>query len=316
MTKLQLPGSRRPCEHCPMKQSTRTMFVKHGWRVDRFVHNYLYFRFYYPYVKAIFTALPALERLERMRAVTAPLGRMIFDRYHSKVIARDDTRKILTVEEDIVATSERNKRIVPFKYAHRILLEEADYIAVMDCPCKKSAGAPAPYLNSCIAVGRKLADFWLEHCDKYHARRISSDEALELIAELRAHDHITQAFFKVATGGSTGVICNCHPDTCVSLIATRVARKIDPTLTMNAESGYSVQRDAELCTSCGTCAATCHFDAISVAGDDWSYVPTECMGCELCVERCPARALSLYLDPAKSLPLDLDLVRDELLDVI
>ena len=35
-----------------MKVSTRNLVKLHGWRIDRFVHNYLYFAFYRPYVRA------------------------------------------------------------------------------------------------------------------------------------------------------------------------------------------------------------------------------------------------------------------------
>jgi ferredoxin len=33
------------------------------------------------------------------------------------------------------------------------------------------------------------------------------------------------------------------------------------------------------------------------------------MGCGLCVENCPENAISLYIDPAKPLPLDLDQIK-------
>ena len=29
-----------------MRESTRTMLKKHGWRIDRSLHNYVYFVFY------------------------------------------------------------------------------------------------------------------------------------------------------------------------------------------------------------------------------------------------------------------------------
>jgi ferredoxin len=36
------------------------------------------------------------------------------------------------------------------------------------------------------------------------------------------------------------------------------------------------------------------------------------MGCGLCAEHCPNGALSLFIDPEKPLPLDLDLLKQEL----
>ncbi|HDP79524.1 MAG TPA: hypothetical protein ENN21_01635 [Spirochaetes bacterium] len=285
--------------------STKIMIRKHGLRVDRFIHNYLYFVFYYPYVRAVKTVLPLLPRLPLRRPLAA-LGRMIFARYHSKVLSAGDTRKIFTLDHDMRVTGPGNRRVVPYKYAYDIIFQEPDYIAVMDCPCKLATGAPTDTVNSCIAVGRGTALFWLEHCGKYNARKISPEEALSIITDLRAKGHLTQAFFKVATGGSTGVICNCLPDTCVSLMATRYCRELDGKLSMNAPAGYSVRRDEGRCRLCVACAGACHFGGITVKDGVWSCDAGRCMGCELCVEACPEGALSLYRDPEKILPLDIE----------
>ena len=85
---------------------------------------------------------------------------------------------------------------------------------------------------------------------------------MAIVRRYRKKGHITQAFFKVATGGSTGVICNCCPDCCVSLKATAVARCLDPGLSMNAPAGYRVRYDAAWCTQCGKCTTVCHFEAV------------------------------------------------------
>ena len=36
-----------------------------------------------------------------------------------------------------------------------------------------------------------------------------------------------------------------------------------------------------------------------------------CTGCELCVEHCSGNALSLYRDADKTVPLDLDIIKNE-----
>ncbi len=292
-----------------MKESTRIMFKKHGWRMDRFLHNYFYFRFYYPYVNILNKFVASLKYLTWCKPLI-PIGKMIFNRYHSKVLSYEDTRKIFTLNEDLRIETHGNKQIIPYKYATRIIFQEPQFIAVMDCPCKKATGAPAEDINSCIAVGRGVASFWLEHCGKYHPRQITQAEALAVIDRFRKKGHVTQAFFKVATGGSTGVICNCHPDTCVSLQATRLAVGIDKSLSMTVESGYSVAHKADLCIQCRVCVDSCGFGTIVFKNDVRIYDNRRCLGCELCVQQCPTGALSLYRDPDKSLPLDLDRVRD------
>ncbi len=284
------------------------MFKKHGWRLDRTLHNYIYFRFYYPYVKVLYRFVQALNHATWFKPLV-PLGRMIFNRYHAKILSHEDTCKIFSLKEDVRIVSDENKRIIPYKYATKILFSEPTHIAVMDCPCKLATHAPAEDISSCLAVGKQLVDFWLDHCQKYHPRQITQQEALDLIRRFRQKSHINQAFLKVATGGSTGVICNCHPDTCVSLKATEFASRIDKNLSMSAESGYSVSCDQEKCAQCGTCEIVCHFGATKFVEGIRSYDREKCLGCELCVEQCPERALSLYVDPDKSAPLDLDRLR-------
>jgi ferredoxin len=294
-----------------VKESTKILMKKHGWRVDRAIHNYVYFRWYYPYVKLVSLLLVPLRSLTWLKPLKFA-GDMAFNRYHAKLISGGDAKKIFTLNEDVSLVSDRTRRIIPFKYAHKIIFKDPEYVAVMDCPCKKSFKAPAETINSCLVVGSGTGRFWVENLKKYNSRKITQQEALDLIRHYRGKGYVTQAFFKVATGGSTGVICNCHPDSCVSLNASSITRKIHKDLTMNAKSGYSVRHDHAKCALCGACVTACHFNAIRIDAKGRIYERGECMGCDLCVERCPNGALSLYIDPEKPLPLDMDLVRGEI----
>lgn len=280
------------------------MIRDHGWRFDRFLHNYFYFVYYQSYVRLVFVLVNAGQRFAPPK-VLALIARLVFNRYHSKVLSGGDTRKILTLDRNIHLDAEKNKQVVPFRYATQIIFQEPRHIAVMDCPCKAATGMFSPE-GCCIAVGEQLARFWLDHCRKYHARRITQAEALAIVRRYRRRGHVTQAFFKVATGGRTGVICNCCPDCCVSLQATAAARALDPALSMNAPAGYRVIHDSERCTACGHCATVCHFEAVRWENGQRQYRQVRCMGCELCVEQCPRQALTLEIDPDKPLPLDLD----------
>jgi ferredoxin len=285
---------------------------KHGWRIDRAIHNYIYFAFYYPYVKFVYHLFKILSTYFSWIKPFKHILKTSFARYHAKIMSSSDTVKVFELNEDVVAVSEKNKRIIPFKYAYKILLEEPDYIAVMDCPCKKTLKAPDWTINSCICVGKKTSQFWLERCGKkYHARKISQQEALDIIKKFREKGYLNQAFFKVASGGNMGVICCCHMDSCVSLQATKFAKRFDDSLSMAANSGYSVRHDDEVCKTCGTCAGICQFGAIRVTDGQWTYHRDICMGCELCAEHCPEKAITLYQDAGKTVPLDLDIVRSE-----
>ncbi|PKN33538.1 MAG: hypothetical protein CVU61_12645 [Deltaproteobacteria bacterium HGW-Deltaproteobacteria-19] len=295
-----------------MKASTRTMIRKHGWRIDRALHNYLYFAAYHPYVRLSLAMTRLAAAAPRWFRPSAMLFRAAFDRYHAKVLSSSDAVKIMTLREDVRLAGPGNRQIIPYAQATEILFREPDFIAVMDCPCRAAKGgreACRP-VNCCIAVGRDIAEFWLDHCGRYHPRRVTQEEALALVRDFRKRGHITQAFFKVATGGTTGVICNCCPECCVSLEASRRVRKFEGSLSQSAGSGYSVRVNHEICRDCGTCAGICPFGAMTLLDGVRSYDKEACMGCELCVEHCPEGSLSLYRDPGKPLPLDMDWVRE------
>jgi len=295
-----------------MRASTKALLTKHGWRIDKAIHNYIYFAFYYPYVWLVYQVFSFLAKYLYWFKPLTPVVRASLSRYHSKVISGENATKILTLDEDVTAVTEKNKRVIPFDYAYKILFQEPDFIAVMDCPCKKTLNAPEESVNSCLSVGRKTAQFWLDRCGKkYHARKITQQEALELIRKFREKGYVTQAFFKVATGGSTGIICNCHIDTCVSLQASRFARRFSSELTMNADSGYSMRHDDTVCRLCGACVRICQFNAISLAENKRTYEKKECLGCGLCMEHCPHQAIHMYQDPDKTIPLDVDIVKKD-----
>ncbi len=292
-----------------MRESTRNIFRLHGKRVDRAVHNYIYFRYYAPYVKTMLVLIRFFVRYFRWMSPLRFTLHQAFQRYHAKVLSFGDVRKILTIDRDVTLGPDSGRSIIPYSRANSIILKEPGYIAVMDCPCKlaREPNTCEP-VASCIAVGRTTAQFWLEHGEKYHARRITQEEALSIITDFRRRGHVTTAFFKVATGGRTGVICNCCPRCCVSLEATRLARSVrgGGTLSMQAPSGYEIRHIPERCRLCGACGRICPFGAIKTEGGTWSRDSHLCMGCGLCEEHCDNGALEMHTDGAGLQPLDLD----------
>jgi Pyruvate/2-oxoacid:ferredoxin oxidoreductase delta subunit len=298
-----------------MKQSTRNIFKMHGWRADRALHNYLYFAFYDIYVKVFLALGGLLAWLLRRLGMSGWPFKMVYDRYHAKVLTYDDAAKILTLNEDIVIGPDRTERIIPYQHANNIILKEPDFIAVMDCPCRKASSNPCLPLDVCMAVGRTTAQFWLEHGQKYHAKRITQPQALERLRQGRERGHITTAWFKVATGGRTGVICSCCTCCCGGLHGMRLARTLKggDTFTNIVSSGYVAERNKTLCDSCGACATACIFAAATLRDDGRVSQDYElCMGCGLCVESCKKGARKLVLDPDKGLPLDIDFAVEEL----
>ncbi len=237
----------------------------------------------------------------------------LFERYHSKVLSADDARKIITLKEDVVFGPDETKRIIPFDHANKVILTEPDFIAVMDCPCRLARGKPCQAPSVCMAVGRTYAEFWLEHCQKHHARKVTQAEAVAIIKDARERGCVTTAWFKVATGGTTGVICSCCSCCCVGIEGLQLGAMLDKGVSNMIPSGYSVVLDRDKCTSCRRCAEVCMFQAMTFGQDDsLLYERSACMGCGLCIENCQAEALSLSRDETKGDPLDMDELRRRL----
>ncbi len=49
---------------------------------------------------------------------------------------------------------------------------------------------------------------------------------------------------------------------------------------------------SDACVSCGSCMATCAFDAISDATGTFVIDPDKCTDCGSCVDSCPVDAIS------------------------
>jgi Pyruvate/2-oxoacid:ferredoxin oxidoreductase delta subunit len=319
-----------------MKKSTWQIFKAHGWRIDRGLHYYIYFKYYHTYVRVLLNAMgknydkfakldPKSLKYKILKRIQKVADNMVSSRYHGKVLSPGDVAKIIHVEEDVTLGTDTTRRIVPFKYARDILLKEPTQIAVMDCPCKAATENPCQPINACIAVGRPVSDFWLEHCEKYNVRKISKEEALDKTG------HFTQIFFKVATGGRTGVICNCCKKCCGAgtlpkMTRNYVAENRDMVLAakhghgdplagvgFSAPSGYTVKHDAEKCILCGKCVELCNFEAIEINDGKRTVDLAYCMGCGVCAELCPSGAISLvYEEKGGYIPLDLDLAKEKL----
>ena len=298
-----------------MKDSTKNIIRMHGYRLDRALHNYVYFVFYDLYVRVFLFLGRLVQKILSRSSLSSSIFGMVFNRYHAKVLTLGDAEKILELNEDVVVGPDRTERIIPFQYANKIILKEPEFIAVMDCPCRLHRENPCEPVNVCMAVGRIMGEFWMEHGAKFNARKITQQEALEILHEAHDRGNITTAWFKVATGGRTGVICSCCTCCCGGLEGMRIARSLKggEDLRFIIPSGYVAVIDSEKCVSCGTCEWVCIFDAVGLDDDgrpvqDWNA----CMGCGVCIERCRGSARTIERDPAKGLPLDIDFVIGEL----
>jgi len=214
---------------------------------------------------------------------------------HYKVLTPDHAKSIVTLEENISIRT--NEQVIPFSTARDIVLTGPPDIVVYNCGCRESSPNPCEPIQVCLVVGQPFTDFVL----KYHpktSRRISQDEALEILEAEHKRGHVQTAWFKDVCFSRFYAICNCCQCCCIGVQA--ITKHCIP---MASSSGYVSQVDRTACSGCGECEKICPFLAIKV--DESAEVDREiCLGCGVCVERCPEGAFELIRDITKAEPMD------------
>ena len=220
------------------------------------------------------------------------------DTYHGKMLTRQDAVKLVSLKQPVHL--EDLDQVIPYPVAKSIILQDPlPSLAVVECPCRAQKADACMPRDVCLAVGEPYASFIVDH-QPDRARRITVEQALDIIAAEEERGHIHTAWFKDAMHNRFYVICNCCPCCCLGMKS--YFRGV-PRLT---HSGYSPQLDPETCLNCSICESTCPFKAIS-AGEEFPAFDLElCMGCGLCTSHCPSGSLQLILTPEKGFALDIE----------
>lgn len=209
--------------------------------------------------------------------------------------------RLVQVNEDIRLPD--LEKIIPYNRATDLVLKNPDHIAVIQCPCRTARANPCQPLDVCLIVGEPFTGFVLEHHPQ-RSRRITPQEAVEILRQEDERGHVHHAFFKDAMLNRFYAICNCCSCCCGAMQAHQNG------VPMLASSGYACVVDESLCIGCGDCNRYCQFDALQLV-DYYSVVDVEkCMGCGVCISKCEQGALSLVKDPSKGEPLEImDLIQ-------
>lgn len=219
--------------------------------------------------------------------------------YHSKVVKLDDAKSLVKIDRDISITD--TETVIPYKLARDIIIKNPDSITVFECPCRKTKENPCEPLDVCMFVGEPFASFLLEH-ETNNPRKISQDEAVNILKAEDDRGHLHTAWFKESLGGRFYAICNCCGCCCAAM------RGHFANVPLIASSGYISEVNEE-CNGCEECVEYCHFGAIRV--EDRALINYEkCMGCGVCEPKCPVDAISLKRDPAKGEPLDIKVLME------
>lgn len=276
-----------------------------GFNLGDFIHGYVYARWPYLYIgigtgehrleKVYKLVLRLVNRLTPSRAKSED-ALTFADTYHGKVVTTGAARQLVLVQEEI--RLHELEKIIPYRIARDIILQNPDHIVALECPCRASRSNPCLPLDVCLIVGEPFASFVLEHHPQ-RSRPISQADAAQILEEEHARGHVHHAFFKQAMLGRFYAICNCCSCCCGAMQAWRNGTP------MLASSGYVSQVDAALCIVCGDCVEACPFGALDLEEETVLVSHERCMGCGVCVSSCEQGALSLLRDASKGEPLEL-----------
>jgi Pyruvate/2-oxoacid:ferredoxin oxidoreductase delta subunit len=282
-----------------------------GFRLFDFLHGYVYSRWPYLYIsigKGEHRYTPALNKLSGIfNKLFLPLlsqngsdsrssSETFADSYHGKVVPLDAAKQLVTVQEDI--RLENLEKIIPYSQARDIVLNNPQHIIALECPCRTSKTDACQPLDVCLIIGEPFTSFVEEHHPN-RSRWIDSDEAIEILKAEEERGHVHHAFFKDAMLGRFYAICNCCACCCGAMGAHQRGTP------MLATSSYVSSVDQELCIACGDCSEYCQFSAIHVNNGYAMVDQQKCMGCGLCATHCEQEAITLYHDPSRGEPLEI-----------
>lgn len=166
-------------------------------------------------------------------------------------------------------------------------IDRADPIAVYTCFCRHEAKLLDPQ-DDCgmpmevCMIFGNGAKFFIE---RGIARQLTKDEAKRVL-RTAAEAGLVHAGLN---SQDLDFICNCCP--CHCMILKDALGRPQPGRVLG--SGYLPRIDPEMCTACETCLERCPAKALSLRDELPTVDPDRCFGCGVCAVGCPMEAVEM-----------------------
>lgn len=174
------------------------------------------------------------------------------------------------------------------------ILKTKEVIVLAECICRKRTQTLGQGCAKPLEACFMFGSMGQYYLDKGMGRNITLDQAIEVLKECREKGLVTQP----ATAQNPSGMCNCCGDCCGVLGA--VKKHPEPaTLVFSNHVAAIAQAD---CIGCELCLERCQMDALGLdAQGAMAVAAHRCIGCGLCVTVCPVEAITLMDKPEKEL---------------
>jgi Pyruvate/2-oxoacid:ferredoxin oxidoreductase delta subunit len=131
--------------------------------------------------------------------------------------------------------------------------------------------------------------------DRGMGRKISKEEAIDILKKCEEAGLVHSTINRQEIDW----LCNCCNDHCV--ILKKALAQPKPGIALN--SGFQPVRNPKLCVACGICIERCPAAALTKGKNDIPEVDLDrCIGCGVCASGCPENAITLVERPEAQVP--------------
>jgi ferredoxin len=209
--------------------------------------------------------------------------------------------RIIPIEKEMSVPKEK---VLPLHEASKII-DEQDIISLSECPCKLQKSLLG---ESCKVSTDRFRCFHFGNIGRYFiehglGKSVSKDEAKIILKAAEQEGLVHKTFHDdFSLDEKENAICNCCK--CCCILFQTYYRGI---LSFHTITSYEAKIDEEKCVGCGICVEKCPIEAISLINRKAIDDKERCIGCGVCVHHCPedARVLErteqreVYLPPLK-----------------
>jgi Na+-translocating ferredoxin:NAD+ oxidoreductase subunit B len=172
------------------------------------------------------------------------------------------------------------------------LVKKEPFISVSDCWCRSAMNSTGKGCGHSLETCFGFGSLGRMEVEAGAGREIDYEEACRILKKTEEEGLVH--FVDNAEGGLEA-LCACCACSC-SVLRSMMRNETNA----GAPARFMAVKDQDKCNLCGKCKEICHVNAITISNDKMTINAHKCIGCGLCVSRCPEGAC--YMTPRKKYP--------------